>query len=381
MTYLKRELGRFKRAAKACGQHPGAVPVAKGALKRLRALWRLDRKEFSERVVRDIQELDLGNMRPGDVAPHAARGTPSDPGPCRPRRESTTAGENVVGAGPPPCATLLPRLRVDLARGPGPRPVDLRGGGLGSGMANLATARTARAAVRAYQRSQAPVDCGRAAVVVAGVRHQAARFVRTLPHRNARCGCLFPRDGTATFHAGYARAFAVFGGVCPGPTPGTTLTRTGPPPAGARSSAYQALTATGTLDRVRCHRRDAVVVEHARCWGQGPVTFEPLHDLARRSASPAPGVGAGRVRSSTTPPRFAPGPLRQARKVVRIEAARRHAAPPARGDRLGRGARGGADGLHPGPPAAGGRRGPGHRRDPGRPSRASTSGRRTTTAS
>src|SRR2546423_553528 len=83
-----------------------------------------------------------------------------------------------------------------------------------------------RDAVRAYKQSQAEVfvpllhppgegqvDFGRAAVVVAGVRHKAALFVLTLPHSNARFGCLFPRECTETFHEGHARAFAFFGGV------------------------------------------------------------------------------------------------------------------------------------------------------------------------
>ncbi len=83
-----------------------------------------------------------------------------------------------------------------------------------------------RDAVRAYKQSQAEVfvpllhppgegqvDFGRAEVIVAGVRHKAALFVLTLPHSNARFGCLFPRECTETFHEGHARAFAFFGGV------------------------------------------------------------------------------------------------------------------------------------------------------------------------
>ena len=50
--------------------------------------------------------------------------------------------------------------------------------------------------------------------------------------------------------------------------------------------AYQALTAIGTIDRVRLHRRGAVVAEHARCWGKGQVTFEPLHYLALLERKP-----------------------------------------------------------------------------------------------
>lgn len=83
-----------------------------------------------------------------------------------------------------------------------------------------------RAAVTAYKRSQQEVfvpllhppgeaqcDFGRAEVVVAGVRQQAALFVLTLVHSNARFGCLFPRECTETFHAGHARAFTFFEGV------------------------------------------------------------------------------------------------------------------------------------------------------------------------
>jgi len=83
-----------------------------------------------------------------------------------------------------------------------------------------------RQAVAAYQQSQAEVfvpllhppgeaqcDFGRAEVVVAGVRHKAALFVLTLPHSNARFGCLFPRECTEAFHAGHVQAFAFFGGV------------------------------------------------------------------------------------------------------------------------------------------------------------------------
>src|SRR5262245_42208765 len=83
-----------------------------------------------------------------------------------------------------------------------------------------------RDAVRAYKRrqaeafvpllhppGQAQADFGRADVIVAGTRHQAALFVLTLPYSNARFGCLFPRECTETFHSGHARAFAFFGGV------------------------------------------------------------------------------------------------------------------------------------------------------------------------
>ena len=50
--------------------------------------------------------------------------------------------------------------------------------------------------------------------------------------------------------------------------------------------AYQSLTAIGTIDRVRFHRRGTVVAEHARCWGKGQVTFEPLHYLALLERKP-----------------------------------------------------------------------------------------------
>jgi transposase len=59
----------------------------------------------------------------------------------------------------------------------------------------------------------AQCDFGRAEVVVAGIPYQAALFVLTLPHSNARFGCLFPRECTEAFHAGHARAFAFFAGV------------------------------------------------------------------------------------------------------------------------------------------------------------------------
>jgi len=281
-----------------------------------------------------------------------------------------------------------------------------------------------RAAASAYKRSQKEVfvpllhppgeaqcDFGRAEVVVAGVRHQAALFVLTLPHSNARFGCLFPRECTETFHAGHARAFAFFGGVATRisydnskiavtklvgpherrltrellrlqahfafsahfcrvrqahekghvengvgyvrrnflvPVPqgdswddlNTHLAaacrqefeRTGggrdrptvallaadqaaflPMPADPFEArrvelvtisslslgrfdgndysvptawAYQTLTATGTIDRVRFSGRGMVVAEHPRCWVKGQVTFEPLHYLALLERKP-----------------------------------------------------------------------------------------------
>jgi transposase len=281
-----------------------------------------------------------------------------------------------------------------------------------------------RDAVRAYKQSQAEVfvpllhppgegqaDFGRAEVVVAGVRHKAALFVLTLPHSNARFGCLFPRECTEAFHEGHARAFAFFGGVptrisydnsriavakltgsherrltreflrlqshfsfaahfcrlhqahekghvengvgyvrrnflVPVPQAGSwddlnaqlaaacrrESERTGAGRARATAEllaadraaflplpaepfearrvepvvinslalgrfdgndysvptafAYQSLTAVGTADRVRFHRRGAVVADHARCWGKGQVTFEPLHYLALLERKP-----------------------------------------------------------------------------------------------
>jgi transposase len=50
--------------------------------------------------------------------------------------------------------------------------------------------------------------------------------------------------------------------------------------------AYQTLTATGSIDRVRFHRRGTVVAEHTRSWGKGQVTFEPLHYLAMLERKP-----------------------------------------------------------------------------------------------
>src|SRR5262245_32426655 len=83
-----------------------------------------------------------------------------------------------------------------------------------------------RDAVAASKQSQAEVfvpllhppgtaqcDFGRAEVVVAGIRPKAALFVLTLPHSNARFGCLFPRECAEAFRDGHARACAFFGGV------------------------------------------------------------------------------------------------------------------------------------------------------------------------
>jgi transposase len=65
----------------------------------------------------------------------------------------------------------------------------------------------------AHPPGEAQCDFGRAEVVVAGTRQTAALFVLTLPHSNARFGCLFPRECGEAFHDGHARAFAFFGGV------------------------------------------------------------------------------------------------------------------------------------------------------------------------
>jgi transposase len=281
-----------------------------------------------------------------------------------------------------------------------------------------------RDAVRAYRQAQAEVfvpllhppgeaqvDFGRAEVVIAGLRHKAALFVLTLPHSNARFGCLFPRECTESFHEGHVRAFAFFGGVptrlcydnskiavakltgpherrltreflrlqaifaftahfcrlrqahekghvengvgyvrgnflvpvpqadswddhnaqlaaacrrefertgagrgrataellaadraafLPLPTEPFEARRIEPVTINSLSlgrfdgndysvptaCAYQALTAIGTIDRVRFVRRGAVVAEHARCWGKGQVTFEPLHYLALLERKP-----------------------------------------------------------------------------------------------
>src|SRR5262249_35485202 len=274
-----------------------------------------------------------------------------------------------------------------------------------------------RAAVAAWKQEQAEVfvpllhppgeaqwDFGRAEVVIGGVRQQAALFVLTLPHSNARFGCLFPRECTETFHEGHVRAFAFFGGVprtirydnsriavvkltgrherrlsgeflrlqahfafgtqfcgvrqahekghvengggyvrrnylVPVPQAESwqeindrlttacqkELGRAAPAALAADRAAflslpaepfearrievvtinslslgrfdtndysvptrfaYQALTATGTIDHVRFSYRGTVVAQHRRTWAKSQVTFEPLHYLALLERKP-----------------------------------------------------------------------------------------------
>jgi transposase len=256
-----------------------------------------------------------------------------------------------------------------------------------------------------HRPGEAQCDFGRAEVIVAGQRHKAALFVLTLPHSNARFGCLFPRECTEAFHAGHARAFAFFGGVptritydnskiavvklvgrherdltqeflrlqshftfachfcgvrqahekghvengvgyvrrnflvpvpqvssweevnthlaegCrrefarPAAVQGSSTAELLAADRGVflplpaelfearrielvtitplllgrfdsndysvpTSMAYQSLTATGTIDRVRFLHRSDVVADHPRCWGKGQVIFQPLHYLA-----------------------------------------------------------------------------------------------------
>jgi transposase len=50
--------------------------------------------------------------------------------------------------------------------------------------------------------------------------------------------------------------------------------------------AYQSLTATGTIDRVRFSQRGTIVAEHVRCWGKRQVTFDPRHYLALLERKP-----------------------------------------------------------------------------------------------
>jgi hypothetical protein len=50
--------------------------------------------------------------------------------------------------------------------------------------------------------------------------------------------------------------------------------------------AYQSLTATGTIDRVRFSHHGTIIAEHVRCWGKRQVTFDPLHYLALLERKP-----------------------------------------------------------------------------------------------
>jgi len=93
--------------------------------------------------------------------------------------------------------------------------------------------------------------------------------------------------------------------------------------------AYQSLTATGTIDRVRFSHRGMAVAEHARCWARKQVTFDPLHYLALLERKPGaldharplagwqlPGCFAGlRRRLEAADPR---GGTRQYIRVLRL---------------------------------------------------------------
>jgi hypothetical protein len=50
--------------------------------------------------------------------------------------------------------------------------------------------------------------------------------------------------------------------------------------------AYQSVTATGTIDRVRFSRRGTVIAGHPRSWAKRQVTFDPLHYLALLERKP-----------------------------------------------------------------------------------------------
>jgi transposase len=256
-----------------------------------------------------------------------------------------------------------------------------------------------------------PCDFGRADVVVAGSRHQAALFVLTLVHSNRRFACLAPRECTEAFQHGHVCAFDALGGVprhitydnsaiavrrvlgtharqttndfdrlrahflfaahfcgvrrahekghvengvgyvrrnflvpvpqgdswaalndalardCAGDfdrqarrTPAlldllaadraALLALPGEPFEARRvevvtvnklslarfdrndysvpsAYAYQSLTATGTIDRVRFRTGGTVGADHVRCWGKGQTILEPLHYLAVLEGKPA----------------------------------------------------------------------------------------------
>src|SRR5262249_7041448 len=65
----------------------------------------------------------------------------------------------------------------------------------------------------AHPPGEAQVDVGFAEVLVGGVPTQVARFVMSLPYADAVYCQAFPRECTAVFLEGHARAFAFFGGV------------------------------------------------------------------------------------------------------------------------------------------------------------------------
>ncbi len=50
--------------------------------------------------------------------------------------------------------------------------------------------------------------------------------------------------------------------------------------------AYQVLSVSGSVDRVRFSHRGQVVAQHPRCWARGQVIFEPLHYLALLERKP-----------------------------------------------------------------------------------------------
>ena len=69
--------------------------------------------------------------------------------------------------------------------------------------------------------------------------------------------------------------------------------------------AYQTLTATGTIDRVRFSQGGRVVAEHPRCWAKGQVTFEPLHYLALLERKPGAFDHARPLQGGALPEAFA----------------------------------------------------------------------------
>jgi transposase len=69
--------------------------------------------------------------------------------------------------------------------------------------------------------------------------------------------------------------------------------------------AYQSLTATGSIDRVRFSQRGTVVAEPVRCWAKGQVRFDPLHDLALLQRKPGALDHARPLAGWTLPAAFA----------------------------------------------------------------------------